>query len=434
MPHILFVTPYYPPEVGAPQTRISETATRLVKRGHRVTVLTTIPNYPSGIVPPAYRGGKRRRETLDGVDVVRVWSFINPNRGFFGRILAQLSFGCLAGLLGARAVGHPDIIIIESPPLFDTIGGRILSKLKRCPYLLTIADIWPESAVQLGALHNRLAIWLAERLEWSSYQRSGAVWAVTDGIRQMLVGRGLSDDHVFVLPNGVDVRKFTPIDRAPARAKLGWGDEFTVLYAGTIGLAHGLGTVLEAADQLRVHPGIRIVLMGDGAARAELETEARRRNTTNITFLDPQPHNRMPLIISASDVCLVSLRKTPLFEGALPSKIYEAMASARPILLAVEGEARHLIAEQAQAAMYVEPENSVALAGAILSLRDHPALGNELGQHGRAYAEAHFDRDTLTAQLERQLLAVLERTGYRHPLTAVEKQTMQGAPEPQQVP
>jgi colanic acid biosynthesis glycosyl transferase WcaI len=433
MSHILFVTPYFPPEVGAPQTRISETAVRLVKRGHRVTVLTTLPNYPSGVVPPEYRGGKRRREALDGVEVVRVWSLVRPNTGFLNRILAQLSFGCLAAFLGIWMVGHPNIIIVESPPLFDAIAGRLLAWWKRCPYVFTVADIWPESAVQLGALHNHLAIWLAERLEWSSYQRSGAIWAVTRGIRQTLVERGLPADHVFLLPNGVDTAKFRPQAKMQARAQLGWDGRFTVLYAGTIGLAHGLATVLDAAELLRVHPDIHIILMGEGAARAELVAGARRRGAANVTFLDPQPHNRMPLVISAADACLVSLRRVPLFDGALPSKIYEAMASARPILLAVDGEARRLIAEQAQAAVYVEPENFKALADAILSLRDRPELAEELGQHGRAFVEAHFDRDKLTAQLEEQLAAVLRRSRRRHPLTAVE-QAAHGAPETQRVP
>jgi glycosyltransferase involved in cell wall biosynthesis len=352
---------------------------------------------------------------------VRVWSYITPNNGFLKRVLAQLSFGCLAPVLGARAVGLPDIIIVESPPLFDTISGRFLGMLKRCPYILTIADIWPESAVQLGVLHNRLVILLAERLEWSSYQRSGAVWALTSGIRQTLIGRGLPADHVFLLPNGVDIAKFRPHDKRRARAQLGWDGRYTVLYAGTIGLAHGLTTVLDAAERLRQHPDVRIIFIGEGARRAELEAETSRRGASNITFLAPLPHSQMPLVISASDACLVSLRRVPLFDGARPSKMYEAMASARPILLAVDGEARHLVVEQARAAMYVEPENPAALADAILTLRDHPELADDLGQHGRAFAEAYFDRDMLTTQLEGQITAILGRARHRRSLAGVEQ-------------
>jgi glycosyltransferase involved in cell wall biosynthesis len=238
---------------------------------------------------------------------------------------------------------------------------------------------------------------------------------------------------VFVLPNGVDVRKFTPMDKTSARAVLGWGDEFTVLYAGTIGLAHGLATVLDAAERLRSRSDIRIVLMGDGAARAGLVAEARRRGTTNVTFLDPQPHNKMPLTLSASDACLVSLRKVPLFDGAIPSKVYEAMASARPILLAVGGEARRLIAEQAQAAVYVEPENPTALAEAIVALHDNPELAEELGQRGRAFVEAHFDRDMLTSRLEEQLVALLGRIRRRNPVAGVER-SAHSASELKQIP
>lgn len=411
MANIVFFTPYYPPEVGAAQTRISETAARLVKRGHRVTVLTTLPNYPLGQVPPEYRGRAQRRQVQGGVSIVRVWSYISPNKGFLRRILSQLSFGCLAPFLGGRAVGRPDVIVVESPPLFDAIGGRVLARFKRCPYVFTVADIWPESAVQLGVLRNRLLIRLAEWLEWSTYRRAGAIWSVTAGIRQALIQRGLPEQQVFLLPNGVDTEKFRPLPQAEARAELGWEAGFTLLYAGTIGLAHGLITLLDAAERLKNHPDIRIILVGEGAAKDELIAEAERRQLTNVTFLSAQRHDRMPLIIAAADACLVSLRKVPLFEGALPSKMYEAMACARPIVLAVDGEARQLIAEQAGAALYVEPESAGALAEAILRLRDQPRLAQHLGERGREFVKAHFDRDHLVEGLEGHLLTLTSGRG-----------------------
>jgi len=407
--NILFFTPYYPPEVGAAQTRISETAVRLVKRGHKVTVLTTLPNYPLGQVPPEYRNRAQRRQTRDGVSIVRVWSYISPNKGFLRRILSQLSFGCLAPFLGMRAVGKPDVIIVESPPLFDAIGGRVLAWVKRCPYIFTVADIWPESAVQLGVLHNRTLIRLAEWLEWSTYRRAGAIWSVTAGIRQTLIERGLPEQQIFLLPNGVDTEKFRPLPQAEARAALGWQDGFTLLYAGTIGLAHGLNTVLDAAEQVKQYADVRFMLVGEGAAKDELIAEAERRHLTNVSFLSAQPHDRMPLIISAADACLASLRKVPLFEGALPSKMYEAMACARPIVLAVDGEARELIAKQAGAALYVEPENASALAQGVLQLRDHPEQAQQLGQRGRAFVKAHFDRNLLVERLEERVLMLLGR-------------------------
>jgi colanic acid biosynthesis glycosyl transferase WcaI len=407
MAHVLFLTPYYPPEVGAPQTRISETAARLVRHGHRVTVLTTLPNYPSGYVPREYRDGRRRRELRDGVRIVRVWSYIRPNRGFAGRVLSQLSFGCLAPLLGLRAVGRPDVVIVESPPLFDAIGARLLAWLLRRPFIFTVADIWPESAVQLGMLRQPAAIWLAERLEWSTYRRAAAVWCVTAGIQRALLARGLPAERTFMLPNGVDTVTFRPRDQREARAALGWDDRFTVLYAGTLGLAHSLTTLLDAATRLRDARDIRFILVGDGAAREALVAEAERRRLENVAFLEPQPHARMPQLIAAADACLVSLRRLPLFAGALPSKAYEALACARPVLLAVDGEARELLVEQAGAAVYVEPDNPDALARAAVHLRDHPEQARALGERGRALVEARFDRDRLAEELGVRIQAVL---------------------------
>ncbi len=424
MAKILFFTPYYPPEVGAAQTRISETATRLVKRGHQVTVLTTLPNYPLGQVPAEYRNRAQRRQVRDGVSIVRVWSYISPNKGFLRRILSQLSFGCVAPFLGMRAVGKPDVIIVESPPLFDAIGGRVLAWVKRCPYIFTVADIWPESAVQLGMLRNRTLIRLAEWLEWSTYRRAGAVWSVTAGICQTLIARGLPEKQIFLLPNGVDTEKFRPLPQAEARAALGWDSGFTLLYAGTIGLAHGLNTLLDAAEQLKQDTNVRVVLVGEGAAKEELMAEAQRRQLTNVSFLSAQPHDRMPFIISAADACLASLRKVPLFEGALPSKMYEAMACARPIVLAVDGEARELIARQAGAALYVEPENAAALAQGVRQLYDHPEQAEQLGQRGREFVKAHFDRDQLVVALEDRLLAL---TGARRAEQAAQLPVLQGA-------
>jgi colanic acid biosynthesis glycosyl transferase WcaI len=409
MAHILFITPYFPPENGAAAVRVSETAVRLVRRAHQVTVLTTVPNYPTGNVPPKYRGHLIQEEVIDGVRVVRAWSYTSRNKGFLRRILAQLSFGCLAPILGGKAVGCPDVIILESHPLFNAISGRLLAWRKRCPFVLMVSDLWPESAIQLGMLHNRLLIRLAEWLEWSTYHRASLIWAVTEGIRQSLLRRGLPAEHVFLLTNGVDTKKFRPLSQAQARAKLGWDSRFTVLYAGTHGLSQGLATVLEAAEQLQSERDIGFVLVGDGATKADLVAQAQERDLKNVSFLEPQPHERMPLILAGADICLVPLRKVPLFEGALPSKMYEAMACARPILLGVDGEARRLAEQEAGAAMYVEPENAEALVSAILYLQRHPEEAELLGVRGRAYVEARFDRDRLTAELEARLATLLER-------------------------
>ncbi len=419
MAHILFLTPYYPPEVGAPQTRISETATRLVQRGHDVTVLTTLPNYPTGIVPSEYRHGRKRHEIRDGVRVIRVWSYISPNKGFLRRILSQLSFGLASAFLGARHVGHPDIIIVESPPLFDAISGRLLAHWKRCPFIFTVADIWPEAAVQLGLLRNRLAIRMAESLERSTYLRASAVWTMTEGFRQTLVQRGLPPEHIFVVPNGVDTNLFHLQPKEEARTLLGWDDRFTILFTGTIGLAQGLTMLIDAAEHLREYLDIHIVLVGDGATKEELKADAQRRHLQNISFLDALPHSQLPLTIAAADVCFSSLRKVPLFEGTMPVKLYEYMACGRPILLAADGQAQAVVSEEAGAAIHVPPGDASALADAIVALRDQPALAKMLGQSGRIFVEAHYDRDKLTTMLEARILQLLEPDGHSHPTSTM---------------
>jgi glycosyltransferase involved in cell wall biosynthesis len=410
MAHIVFFTPYYPPEVGAPQTRISETATRLVKSGHQVTVLTTLPSYSLGGVPPEYQHGARRREVLDGVGVVRVWSYITPNKGFLHRILSQLSFGCLAPFLGGKAIGRPDLLIVESPPLFDAIGGRLLAWWKRCPYVLTVADIWPEAAVQLGVLRNRLLIRLAEWLELSSYRRAAAIWSVTKGTYQLLLARVRPAQKVFLVPNGVDTALFCPLPQDEARAQLGWEKgRFIVLHAGTVALAHGLTTLLDAAEHLRDSPAVQIVILGEGTAKERLVAEAQQRNLTNVVFLPAQPHERLPVYLAAADACLASVINVPLFAGTVPVKAYEAMSCARPLLLAADGESRQMIAEGAEAALYVEPGDSQALAQAILHLAAHPQLAWQLGQRGRAFVKAHFDRNQLVKTLEERLLTLIKQ-------------------------
>ena len=415
MARILFITPYYPPEKGAAAVRISETATRLVRRGHQVTVLTTLPNYPTGIVPKEYRGRLLQEEELDGVRVVRVWSYVSPNRGFLRRVLAQFSFGCLTPLLGGKEVGYPDVIILESHPLFNAIAGRILARRKHCPFIFMVSDLWPASAVALGALRNRVLIQLAEWLERSTYERAGLIWALSAGIRDGIIQCGIPQEHVFLLTNGADLSKFYPLPQKPARAELGWDDRFTVLYAGNFGLSHGLTTVLEAAKQMQDRTDIHFILVGDGAERADLIAKAQKWDLKNVTFLDSQPHDRMPLILAGADVCLVPMRNLALFEGRLPLKMFEVMACARPILLGVEGEARQLAEQEAGAAMYVEPENAEALVAGILYLQEHQEEAKLLGLRGHAYVEARYNRDQLTAELDVQIARLL---GKKMPVSA----------------
>ncbi|GLV54503.1 glycosyltransferase WbuB [Dictyobacter sp. S3.2.2.5] len=405
--HILFITRYYYPEKAAAAVCVGETARRLLQYGHTITVLTTLPSYPSGIVPQHYRGRLTQIEYIDGVRVVRTWSYASPNRGFFKRICSYLSFGCLAALLSRKALGAPDLIITGSPPLFNVIAAHLLRWRWRVPLIFWVADLWPESAVQLGAVRNPYLIKLAGWLEWFTYRRAQLVWAVTAHMRETLIRRGLPPEKVFLLPNGVDTQRFYPASRSAARRALGWGQGFVVLYAGTHGLTHGLDTVLAAAERLRGYPAIRFVLVGDGAEKPALMAMARHKALYNVHFLNPLPHEWVPTLLAASDVCLAHTRKLPIFEGMLPMKMFEAMACGRPLLLAVKGEARQVAEQQAGAAIYCEPENAEALAATVYYLYTHPEVVEQLGQKGHSYVRNHFDYTNLTYKLNLQLHQLL---------------------------
>ncbi len=406
MARILFISPFYPPERAAAAVCVSEYAQRLASWRHQVTVLTTFPNYPTGVVPPEYRRRVVQIERLNGVRVVRVWSYTSPTKNFLRRIVAQVSFGFLAPVLSWRAVGHPDIIIAQSPPLFDAIAVRILAWRKRCPFIFMVSDLWPESAIQFGALHNCWAIRLAEWLEWSTYESAKLVWVVTEGIRDRLLQRGLPSERIFLLTNGVDTSRFRPSSKALARAGLGWDTRFVVLYAGTHGLAHGLMAILEAASQLRELP-IHFIFVGDGVEKAHLVAHAQKQQLEQVTFLDSVPHEQVPMLLSAADVCLVPLRKLPLLTGTLPVKMFEIMSCASPMVVLAEGEACRIAAQEAGAAIAVEPENADELAAAILYLHEHPDYAELLGSNGRAYVEAHYDYDLLAAALDTCIAPIL---------------------------
>ena len=410
MSRILFISPYYPPENGAAPACVGETCTRLAKLGHQVTVLTTLPNYPTGIVQPEYRSRLLQEEIQDGVHVVRVWSWISPSKSFWHRIKWYVSFALMAPLFGGKAVGRPDVIIVQSPPIFDAFTVRLMAWLKRCPFIFMVSDPWPDSPIHLGVLRNPVLIWLSRQLEWSTYQRASLVWVVAEWVRDSLIQRGLPAERIFLLHNGIDTGKFHPIPQTQARAELGWDDRFTVLYVGTHGVTHGLVTILDAAEQLQDHTNMHFVLVGEGADKAYLVAQAQKRGLSNITFKDVVPQSLVPTIIAAGDVCLAHTRKMPGGLGIIPIKMYEAMSCARPVVLAVDGDARRM-AEEAGAALYVEPENASALASAILHLYENPALAASLGPKGRAYVEARFDYDHLTALLDARIRMLLNQQG-----------------------
>ena len=410
--HILFITQYFPPEVGAAQTRICELATRLQQMGHRVSVLTTFPSYPSGIVPPEWRGKLFSRGSEGALRVYRVWSYPAPNRGFLKRIFSQATFA-LSSAIGGLFIPACDAIIVESPPLFDGFPGVFLGLCKRAPYFFNVSDLWPESAVQMGALRNPFLIWLSKQIELLFYRRSAAVLGMTAGIRDNIIADGIPASKVMLLRNSVNCELFRPgVDGSALRREIGLPESgFVVLYAGTFGMAQGLTTVLESAAlfQESKTEDIYFVLAGDGAESDILKAKASALNLSNVRFVAPLPKKRMPELLSLADCVTVPLRKLQLFRGALPTKMFEAMACAKPVLLGIEGEAEVLLRE-ADAGVCVPPENPAALRDAILRLKADESGRQRMGQSGRAYVTRHFSPEARVRQLSEWLEAAR-----RHP-------------------
>jgi glycosyltransferase involved in cell wall biosynthesis len=391
---ILFLSHYFPPEVNAPASRTYEHCRQWVKDGHQVTVVTCVPNHPAGKVFPGYRNRLRQTETRDGILVVRLWTYVTPNEGFLRRSLNYAMFMFMA-ILAAPFLPRCDVVVTTSPQFFNGLAGYFVSKLKRAPWVLEIRDLWPESILAVGAIANRSVIRALEWLERFAYRKADKIVVVTEAFKAHIRDCGIPVEKIEVIKNGVDLTLFTarPKDRQVA-AELGLQGKFVVSYVGTHGMAHGLETILDAAAKLKDHDDIRFLMVGDGAGRKSLVERRDRMALGNVVMLGQQDRARMPGIWAVSDACLVVLRRLPLFQTVIPSKIFEIMAMGRPLILAVEGESRDIVT-RAEAGVCIPPEDPQALADAVLALARDPARSAALGRKGLAYVAQHHDRIAL---------------------------------------
>jgi glycosyltransferase involved in cell wall biosynthesis len=395
---VLYVSQYFPPEMGAPSARVSELAARWVRGGHEVCVLTGFPHHPTGIVPPEYRRRVYAHETWQGADVVRCYVYATPNRGVLKRSLSYLSFAVSSVTLGAvaRPARGADLVVATSPQFFCAVAGWMISRLKGVPLVLEIRDLWPESIVELGVIgRNSLAHRILAGIERFLYRSAALLVGVTDSYRETWIGQGIPAKKIRVAKNGVDLERFAPQPREnAARRELGLEGKFVVSYIGTHGMSQGLATLVEAADALRDEPRLHFLFVGEGAEKADVMALARQRGLRNVTFLGQQSRDRIPQLIAAADLEAVLLRKRDLFTGVIPSKIFEIMGCARPILLGVEGEAARIVAESG-AGYLARPEDPLSLVEQIrLALAD-PAEAERRGRAGREYVARNFDRDVL---------------------------------------
>jgi len=368
-----------------------------------VTVITTAPNFPEGRLLPGYRNRWRQDHTMDGIRVVRMKSYIAPNRGVARRSLDFLSFGA-TGLWGALTEERPDVIAATSPQFFAAVAGYAAGALRRLPFVFELGDLWPASIAAVGAVRQSAVLRMLERLELYLYRRSSAVVALTPAFKDNLVARGVPAEKIAVVMNGVDMSRYAPRPQDATLARQ-WGVEnrFVVGYLGTHGMAHALDNVLNAADRLRGEPDIRFLLVGAGAERDRLLADARQRGLSNVVFQGAQPKSAMPDVWSLCDVALVHLKDSPVFAEVIPSKIFEAMGMGLPVLLAApEGQASRIVLDDG-AGVWVPAERPEALADAVTALRDDADARQALAQASLAAAPGH----SREAQA-RQMLRVLE--------------------------
>jgi len=403
---ILFISNTFPPERNAGAVRTYAHCRRWVEMGHSVTVITGPPNYPDGVLYPGYRNRWLSREELDGIRIIRTWMFLAANRGFGRRILNYLSF-MVTAIFASFFAPRCDVVIGTSPQFLVAVAAWVAAVTRRCPFVFEVRDLWPEAIVAVGAMRGGRAISLLHSLARFLYRQATCVVALTHAFREALIEYGVDPARIVVITNGVDLKQFRPGPRQNSvRQELGLGDRFVASYIGTLGMAHGLETVLDAAEQLRDRDDIRFLIIGNGADSDHLAEEHRRRGLKNVLLLRGQPHHRMPEFLAASDVSLVLLRKTDLFKTVLPSKMFEAMGAARPIILGVQGEAAEIL-RAAECGVLVEPENAAQLAEAVKRLQADPDRCRQLGENGRAFAERFYNRDGLAQEYEETLAEIV---------------------------
>jgi colanic acid biosynthesis glycosyl transferase WcaI len=400
---ILYVSQYFPPEMGAPAARATELAHHWAQAGHEVSILTGFPNHPTGVVPEEWRARLRRltyNETVDGAHVYRTWLWPLPNRKAHERMRNYASF-CISAALRGMIIPRPDVIIATSPQLLVGLSGWWLSfargGTRQIPFVFEVRDLWPESLIAVGVgdenslLHRTLA-----KIAGFLYEKADRIVVVSPAFREPLIRNWkVPPEKIAVVENGVETDLFAPqpeSSNSDIRRQLNAEGKFIACYIGTIGNAHGLDTLLDAAATLQhTQPNILFLLIGEGAEKARIKSLSQSRGLANILFLDQQPREKIPAFISASDASLVLLKKTDVFKTVIPTKMLEFMSCARPVILGVEGQARMMV-EEAEAGLAIEPENAEELVRAVQKLAENPEFGAKLGRNGREYIQRNYSR------------------------------------------
>jgi glycosyltransferase involved in cell wall biosynthesis len=404
---LIFVTQYFPPEVGAAASRGYDLLQELKSKKHEVLVLTEIPHYPSSVVDEKYKKSMIFREKYNDIDVMRNFVFVSERSNFFQRTALYVSF-MFSSVFGSKGIDNVDMVFATSPPLTVGLAGWIISKIKRSKFVIDIRDLWPDSALALGELSEGIITGILKKIELFLYQKADLITIAVPGFRKHISNLKISSKKIIDLPNGANVELFSPASYSNhLREKFGWGGKFLILFSGNHGLAQGLDYLLETADSLREFEDLRFIFIGDGVVKDKLIKKKQKLNLNSVEFLDKVDRDQMPSFISTMDVCLVPLIKHPLFLNALPSKMFEYMACAKPVIVSIEGEAKELI-EKSGAGVFVGPENVSQMRDAILSLYKGKLEGGELGKRGREFVNKNYSRIKIAKRFEKILKSIVD--------------------------
>ncbi|HEX5808227.1 MAG TPA: glycosyltransferase family 4 protein [Anaerolineales bacterium] len=398
---ILLINQSFVPPDEPGHTRHFEMAKYLGECGHEMVIVASDSNYQTGL-RTVKRKGLFIEQTIEGVRVLRAYSAQTLHRSYVWRAISFLSF-MVSSVWAALHVKDVDLVMGTTPPIFQAVSAWVVAFVRRKPFLLEVRDLWPEFAVSMGVIRNPLIIRLAHGLEKFLYERAAHLLVNSPAYKDYIVRKGVPEQKITFIPYGTDIRMFNPdIDGSSVRARLGFTDQFVVLYAGAMGQAHDLYTVLRAAQRLKDAPDIQFVFFGAGKERPALEAEAARLGLTNVRFAGTTPKKEMPAVIAAADVCLAILQDLEMFRTTYPNKVFDYMASARPTVLVIDGVVREVI-EASKGGVFVEPGDDERLAKTIFELSRDPQRVRQMGENARAYLVNHLDRRDKLAET-RQLL------------------------------
>ena len=396
--HILFLTDNFPPEINAPASRTFEHCRIWASQGHKVTVITCAPNFPSGKVFTGYKNKLWQTEQIEGIQVIRVWTYITANEGFIRRILDYVSF-MPGAVLASLFVSQPDVVIGTSPQFFTACAAYLVGLFKRIPFVFELRDIWPESIKAVGAMKDSLVIRWLEKIELFLYRKAKIIISVTQSFKKILVGRrGIDPDKIHVITNGVDATRFFQLEKDSALMKqYGLDGKFVAGYVGTHGMAHHLETILQAVALAQSKSDdFRFILLGNGARKAALMNLASEMGLTNLIFIDSVPKDEVARYWSLLDVSIIHLKKMELFTTVIPSKLFECMAMGIPVLHGVEGESAEIV-EANGAGLLFEPENADDLYHKLVILKNDSIRYEQIKEKALV-ASKKYDRKALALE------------------------------------